>query len=376
MNEKEIGELRRRLRPDRHNIRHICGCYVSEKGEIISTFDQSLGLMPEDELEKYLAIFKKVLSGPIHRNLLDITFQTSQVAEGAEHRLLMQLRDSALREPSILESFFQKVMESVAFESNYVILLAHDVYDVPFRAKDGTTLDDAGSTFSYLLCAVCPVKMTKPALKYIPSESLFHNKGTDFVVSPPDLGFLFPAFDGRRTNLYNALLYTRNTAVSPDNFVDHIFKSEIPMPADEQKDAFRSVLSHALEEECSMELVQAVHTELCERMEAHKSAHELDPLVVTRNDIQGVLESCNVSEEKVASFNVKFDNAFGTYAEVSPRNIVDKKQIEVRTPDVVIRVNADRRDLIQTRTIGGSKYIMILADDAVEVNGVNIHIEE
>lgn len=376
MNEKEIGELRRRLRPDRHNIRHICGCYVSEKGEIISTFDQSLGLMPEDEMEKYLSFFKKVLSGPINRNLLDITFKTSQVADSDEHRLLMQLRDSALREESALENFYQKIIDSVSFDSNYVILLAHDAYDVPFRAKDGAELEDAGTTFTYILCAVCPVKMTKPSLKYVPAESLFHNKGTDFVVSPPEMGFLFPAFDGRRTNLYNALLYTRKTSESPLNFVDSIFKTDLPMPADEQKDTFRSVLSHALEDECSMELVQAVHTELCNRMEAHKTSKESDPLVITKDDVQSVLESCNVSEEKIASFNVKFDDAFGTYATVSPRNIIDKKQVEVKTPDVVIRVNSERSDLIQTRTIGGSKYIMILADESVEVNGVNIHIDE
>ena len=41
MNEKEISEIRRRFRADKHNIAHIRGCYVNEKKEIIAQFDQS-----------------------------------------------------------------------------------------------------------------------------------------------------------------------------------------------------------------------------------------------------------------------------------------------------------------------------------------------
>ena len=59
---------------------------------------------------------------------------------------------------------------------------------------------------------------------------------------------------------------------------------------------------------------------------------------------------------------------------VSPRNLIDARRFEVRTPDVVIKVNPERADLIQTRVIGGIKYIMISAEEAVEVNGVSVHI--
>ena len=76
MNEKEVAEIRRRFRPDKSNITHIRGCYVNDKREIVSEFDQSLTLMPQEEGEKMLTLLKRALSGTLGKNLVDITFAT------------------------------------------------------------------------------------------------------------------------------------------------------------------------------------------------------------------------------------------------------------------------------------------------------------
>ena len=81
MNEKEISEIRRRFRPDRSGISHIRGCYVNENREIVSQFDQSLGLMSQEESEKLLAILRRTLSGTLGKNLADITFSTQQAVD-------------------------------------------------------------------------------------------------------------------------------------------------------------------------------------------------------------------------------------------------------------------------------------------------------
>jgi len=325
-------------------------------------------------MEKYLAIFKRTLSGPQHKNLLDVTFRTKQVADSDEHRLLMALRESDLKDKEVLQTLYSTVIPTIHMESNYAILLVHDVYDVPFRAKDDAELEDSDHAFSYILCAICPVKMTKPSLRYVADESVFHNKGTDFVVSPPELGFLFPAFDGRRTNIYNALYYTHNIKEDSKEFVEALFRIEPPMPAAIQKETFQTVLSEALEDECSYEVVQSIQTEFGERMEAHKVSREPEPLLITRDEIQDVLSSRGVSEEKLAAFNVQFDNAFGTDSDLSPQNLVDVKRMEIKTPDITIHVNPERKDLIETRMINGKPYLLISTEDNVEVNGVSIHI--
>ena len=81
MNEKEVGEIRRRIRPDKNSISCVLGCCVNEKGEIVSQFRQSLAIMQEDELEKLLTLLRKTLSGGIGKNLMDLSFSTQQVAD-------------------------------------------------------------------------------------------------------------------------------------------------------------------------------------------------------------------------------------------------------------------------------------------------------
>ena len=76
MNEKEISEIRRRFRADRSNITYVRGCYVNERREIFSEFNQPLALLGQEENEKFLTILKRTLSGTLGKNLLDISFTT------------------------------------------------------------------------------------------------------------------------------------------------------------------------------------------------------------------------------------------------------------------------------------------------------------
>lgn len=375
MTEKEIGELRRRLRPDRTAITAIRGCYVSESREILTRFRQSLGLCAEEDKETYLKLLKKVLSGTLDKNLLDLPFRTAQVADSDEHRLLMVLRESALEDEEALDKFYQMVISSLTIEGNYLILLAFERYDVPFKAKDGAALEDGSEVFPYVLCAICPVKPTKAQLSYRAEEKDFHIRDAGWAAGMPELGFLFPAFDGRRSNIYDVLYYTKSSANNHPELIDALFHIDAPKPADEQREAFQAVLSAALADECSMRVVQSVQDELAQRIELHKETRSDDALIVSRSDVTAVLQDCGVSEEHVAAFNVQFDKEFGQDTLLSPRNLVTPKKLELKLPDVVVHVAPDRRDLVETRVMGGVPYLLIRADDGVELNGISIEIE-
>ena len=375
MNEKEIGELRRRQRRDRSNITAIYGCYVNDNKEIITQFRQSTGIMPENESDKYFALLRRVFSGGIGKNLIDITFKTSQVASSPEHALLMELRKSALKDEEKLQELYQKIIDNIQLEGSYVILLGCDSYDVPFKSKDDALQKDASEeNYTYLVCAICPVKQTKANLHYVPEEKLFHDGAIQNLVSAPALGFLFPAFDNRSTNIYNALFYTRDIKAGQDQLIEALFNTAVPKPAAEQKKSFEALLSTCLGEECSLDVVQTVHDQLSQRIELHKESKVPEPLLITKEDVKEVLSSCGISEDRMAKFSVDYDEAFGFEAELHPKNIIDSKHFEVKTPDVVIKVDPTRADLVETRIIGGVKYILICADENVEVNGVNIHI--
>lgn len=376
MNDKEIGEIRRRLRRERSNMTAIYGCYVNENKEIITEFRQSTGIMPENESDKYFALLRRTLSGSIGKNLIDITFKTSQVAGSPEHKLLMDLRASQLKDDALRLDFYKKVMDTVQLEGNYLILLGCDSYDVPFKSKDDSfQKDQSEETYTYILCTICPVKQTKANLQYVPEEKLFHDGAMHQMVSAPALGFLFPAFDNRATNIYNALYYTKDIKENQDAFIEAVFNTPVPKPAAEQKKSFEALLTTSLGDECSLDVVQTVHDQLCQRIELHKESKVPDPLLVTKEDVKDVLTSCGVSEEHISKFSVDYDEAFGFEADLHPKNIIDNKKFEIHTPDVVIKVDPARSDLIETRVIGGVKYIMICADEDVEVNGVSIHID-
>jgi len=334
-------------------------------------------MMSENEGEKYFALLKRTLSGSVGKNLIDIHFRTAQVADSPEHKLLMDLRSGGLEDSQIRERFYQKIIESSDLDSAYLILIGCDRYDVPFKSRDGEQ-DNSRSdeTFTYLLCCVCPVKQTKASLRYIPEQREFHDGGITNVVSPPEFGFLFPAFDNRSTNIYNALYYTHSTKESHEGVVSVLFNTQIPKPAAEQKKSFEALLGASLEEVCSMDVVQTVHNELCQRIEMHKESRIADPLLVSKDDVKDVLTSCGVPQTQLSKFSVAFDDAFGFEAELNAKNIINERRFEVKTPDVSIQVSPEKADLIETRVIGGVKYILINAEENVEVNGVRIHISD
>ena len=220
------------------------------------------------------------------------------------------------------------------------------------------------------------MKQTKANLHYVAENKEFHDGGISQVATAPALGFLFPAFDNRATNIYNALFYTKDSALGHDEFIDAMFHVAMPKPAAEQKKSFEALLMHSLGEDCNLEAVQQVHDQLRQCIELHKESKVKEPLLISKEQVKDALTQSGVSEQHVAKFSVDFDETFGFEAELHPKNIIDNRKFEIKTPDVSIKVAPDRSDLIETRVIGGVKYILINAEENVEVNGVSIHIGE
>jgi len=377
MNQKELRELRRRFRIDHNAITHIYGCYVNGSSrEIISDLNESLGMMLQTEAETYLNLLKKILTGTLGRNLIDISFSTQQVVDSEEHRLLSALRNCELKDNAVRQAFYERVIGSLDMDgSNYLLLLAYDAYDVPHHGKDGELQNDASEeVFTYIVCCICPVKDGKVELSYFPGDNEFHNHAAGQIVSSPELGFLFPAFDDRTANLYNALFYSRNADQIHQEFIDTVFHTQPPMSAAEQKEAFQSALSDALETACSMEVVQAVHEQLQEKIELHKESKSPEPLELTIREMGKVLQDCGVSDEQVAVFQEKCEEQFGDGVALNPLNLIGGKRFEFKTSEATVSVDPKNSYLIETRIINGRKYLLIPADEGVDFNGFPVKI--
>lgn len=376
MNQKEVSELRRRWRVDKNAVSRIYGCYVNSNKEIVSNLDESLGTMPEEEAEKYLGLLKKSLSGALGKNLIDIVFSTQQVMDSEEHKLLSALRSSALKDGQTRETFYRKVIDRLDMGGdNYLLLMACDSYDVPHRGKDGEVQADGSETvFNYILCCVCPVKMSRPELNYFPGDNEFHYTAGQ-VVSAPELGFLFPAFDDRTANIYNALFYSRKSDELHQEFIDAVFHTEPPMSAAEQRETFQSALSDALEDTYSVEVARSIHERLTDQIAQHKESKSLEPLTITASNITAILQDCGVSQDKVGAFQEKYGEQFGQGAVLSPANLIDTGKFEIKTSQAAVSVSPDQSYLVETRVIDGKKYLLIPAEERVEVNGQAVSFE-
>ncbi len=376
MNEKEVAEIRRRFNPQKTNIIGVHGCYVNENREIVAEFNQPLAALTQDETESMLALLKKLLSGGLDRNLIDIEFSNEQVLGGEEHKRLLKLRDSALCDEPELKALFSDIIETVRVEGAYLILAAADNYDVFTYREDGKKDEDSTELFKYFLCGVFPVKMTKPQLSFAAFDNTFKNVVANSVITAPLLGFMFPAFDDRAANIYNTLFYTKDSAANNSEIIDRLFKAEPPMPAAEQRETFNSLLNGVTNDENNLEIIKNIQDEIGGMITEHKESREREPLAVSRDDICDILRSADMSDEKIETFKAGFDESFGEKARLNPQNLVETKRLEFTGADISIKINPERSELVETRVIDGVKYILIRADEEIEVNGVPINIGE
>lgn len=376
LNEKEVAEIRRRFNPQKTNIIGVHGCYVNENREIVAEFNQPLAALTQDETESMLALLKKLLSGGLDRNLIDIEFSNEQVLGGEEHKRLLKLRDSALCDEPELKALFSDIIETVRVEGAYLILAAADNYDVFTYREDGKKDEDSTELFKYFLCGVFPVKMTKPQLSFAAFDNTFKNIVANSVITAPLLGFMFPAFDDRAANIYNTLFYTKDSAANNSEIIDRLFKAEPPMPAAEQRETFNSLLNGVTNDENNLEIIKNIQDEIGGMITEHKESREREPLAVSRDDICDILRSADMSDEKIETFKAGFDESFGEKARLNPQNLVETKRLEFTGADISIKINPERSELVETRVIDGVKYILIRADEEIEVNGVPINIGE
>ncbi len=369
MIKKEISEIKRQFTPSGCSISRICGCYVDGEKNKKTEFKEAFLSLPEEDMFKYFEILRKSLSGTIGKNLVTLDFPLDTEKEGGTQEFLLRLRNSRLQDDELLDSFYDRVIDIYEYTGNYLILLIHDAYDIPGRTSDGLTMEDASDeVYSYILCCICPVDLSKPGLSYNELQNTFQNRTRDWVVGMPDLGFLFPAFHDRSTDIHSTLYYSKNANDLHDVFIEQLLGCPLPLAADFQKETFQAIIEETLGDACDYDTVKTIHENLNEMLEEHKDAPE--PLMLDKYQVKALLENSGVEEEQLQDFDKNFDEAAGERTSIYATNIANPRAFEVKTPDVIVKVNPERTDLIETREIDGRQCLVIAVDGGVEVNGI------
>lgn len=410
MDKKGVAELKRRFTKENCTFTRLCGCYVDAgKNKVVDLSETFLNL-EDEEFYKYLEIAKKTLSGTIGNNLLELNFPLDEEAAGGRQQFLLGLRESKLKNPELLERFYDMVIESYDYTGNYLILLFHDAYDVMTKTTDNNALDESEEVFEYLLCAICPVQLSKPGLGYREDENRIGPRIRDWVVSVPDSGFLFPAFTDRSTDIHSLMFYTKDTKAPHAEFMELGLGCGARRTATEQKMTFHSIVKQAYGDdvEKSGEVLMEIQQNLNDLVE-EKAELEEDPVILTPELLTNVMEESGVAPEKAEKIGKTCAEEFAEEAPLA-ENVVDskalaaneqiqkekelvaqvevlqqqlkEKQIEeeadevVKTYDVVLRVKPEKVSQIKSEVINGQRCLVIpmAEDEHANVNGVNTQV--
>lgn len=371
MNKKEILEIRKQFTNENCAVTRICGCYVDAEKQIRTELKEAFLSLPEEEIFKYFEIFRKTLSGTPGKNLLNMDFPLAQEMPDGTQAWLMKLRNSRLTDDDLLEEFYEKIIHSYSYGENYYIILIHGAYDIPKKAEDGLEMFDASDdTYEYLLCSICPVKLSKAGLCYNAEKNSIEDRVRDWLVEAPDAGFLFPAFNDRNTDLHSMLYYTRNPEILQPALMEDVLGCVPPLSAKGQKETFQELLTETLGDACDYETVVSIHENLNELIEEKKDLPE--PPTLTKPEVKNLLLQSGASEDTMEHFEEHFDSTVGEKTAFIATNLTSAKALEVKTPDVIVKVSPEKAALVETRVIDGRSYLMIRIDDHVEVNGVAI----
>ena len=374
MNKKEVAEIRRQYVPERCTISRICGCYVDAEKNIKTTMKEAFLSLPEDDAFKYFTIFKKTLSGTVGRNLVNLDFPLEEEHEGGHQEFLLKLRNSKLKDDALVEEFYNRIIDTFPFGENYYIILIHVAYDVPGKATDGTEMYDASdNVFEYLLCSLCPVHLSKPGLGYNETKNCIENRIQDWIVDQPMKGFLFPAFNDRYTDIHSMLYYTKNATDLQEDFLKNMFGcTRIPLDADSQKETFNCLIADTLGTDCDYSVVKNIHEILNEKIEEFKDSPE--PLELGKQDVRRLFEDSGVPDSRLEDFDQCYDEGVGEQTTFLATNIASSRKFNIETPDVVVKVNPEAADLVETRIIDGRQCLVIAINEHVEVNGISIAV--
>lgn len=375
MNKKEISEIKKLFANENSVISTICGCYVDGDKNKKSMMREAFLSLPQDEMHKYMAIFRKCMTGTLGKNILNMEFADAATEVTVSQQKLMDLRDSELKDDAVLETFYDEIIANYNTADNYLILLVYGVYDVPGRTSDGIEMEDASDEiYRHILCCICPVKLSKPGLSYNSEQNGFHERIRDWVVDMPAMGFLYPAFNERSADVNSILYYSSKAEELKFDFVETVLGCTLPMTAGGQKETFQTIIQDTLGDECEFEVVKEIHEQLTELIEEKKD--DETPLELGKREVVNLLAASGVDNQKIEELENNFEEATGgsMTQPLLASNVASTRKFEIKTPDVVVQVKPDRTDLVETRMIDNVPYLLITLSDSVQVNGIDVRM--
>lgn len=371
MDKKGIQEIKKCFKKEDCRIDRIRSCFVSEEGEVLSQFSDSFFSLEDEEMHKYCALFKQSLSGKFGRELYTLEFPLSEEETGGKQDSLYRLNESELKEAGLCENFFQKIRESYPVPGKKLLILAHGVYDVPQKGKDGITMEDASDTvYSFTLFLLCPVSLLKEGLCFDKETDSFIARSEDFVVQKPEISFLYPAFHERSSDIHALLYRAKKREEGLDTLTEELFGIPLPYGEKEQKGQFSALVQEVLKENCNFENVRTLQEELQELKEQGKEEEKEQTL--SKSQLKQLLENAGATEEGLANFSALYDESLGEHDSSFYTDNLVNNSLQLKSENLQLKIKNEVSAILESKIIDGKEYLLLPVSDNIEVNGIPI----
>ena len=382
MRKKDILELKKRLKKDHCTFTKMCGCYVNGEKHIILKFRETFLNLDEDEYFKYLEIAKKVLSGTIGNNILELNFPINEDLINEKQISLMQLKNSQLKDDALLDDFYDSIIDNYDYTGNLLILIFHDAYDVITKTKDNAKLDESEEVYEYVLCAICPVTLSEPGLRYFEDENKIKARIRDWVVENPTNGFIFPAFIDRSSDVNSIMYYTKNAKDTHPELMENALGCYSKQTATIQKETFQSIIkdSFSADEKKAEKIFMDVQENLNNMIDEYNAIYDdvdPEPITLTKNDIQNLLIESGVPEEITTKIEKSYEEVFGDDLPLA-ENLIDAKTLKANEQRKREEHLQKQVEILQTRLEQVKQEVAVDNEtkESTEVNDDNISPEE
>lgn len=400
MDKKSINELRRRLKKDGCTFTKICGCYIDDKKNKVTNLDEIFLNLEDEEYFKYLEIAKKVLSTNVGNNILELNFPLEEEKPGGHQQFLLGLKKSGLKDQGLLDTFYDMVIEKYNSLGNYLILLFHDVYDVMTKTTDNNKLDESEEVYEYIICAICPMVLSKPGLGYNKDKNKISTLNREWFVGMPETGFVFPAFIDRSSDIHSVLMYTADSKNVHTEMIEDILGCREKLTYAQQQDVLTDMVLEVTGEDMVKDVMDTVNIEL-----AHVS-DENPESYVSKEHIKSALEHAGIAENKAVNIGDQYMSSINTEEVPLIGDIIPNKaqkivkdnnekellkeeikdlnrkiasieetndnneQLTVDEGEIIITVNSEKKELIRRENIDGVNCVVIPVSesDHVKIN--------
>lgn len=391
MDKKSIGELRRRLKKDSCTFTKMCGCYVNDSKNKVIKLDETFLNLEDEEYYKYLEIAKKVLSTNVGNNILELDFPLEEEQPGGHQQFLLGIKKSGLKDQGLLDAFYDMVIEKYDSLGNYLILLFHDVYDVMTKTTDNNKLDESEEVYEYIICAICPMILSKPGLGYNKSDMRIGTLNREWMVGMPETGFIFPAFNERSSDIHSVLMYTADSKNPHNELIQDILGCREKLTFVQKQNVLCDMVSDVTSEDDLKEVIESVNIELAQISDSEPET------VVNEENIKSALTYAGIEENKADKIGKEYITAIDKdelplLGDIIPNKAVKavkdnnekvllKEEIkklnrkiaqayDTEGSDIIIKVNDEKRELIRQEDIDGETYLVIpiSQNDSIKIN--------